>query len=349
MNKKINTKIIRSQQIKKTLEKRNEKPHQISRNAKPKVKQSFSQFKKVSSIPRPDAKYLTSLAGNIKTIILPEKGSFNAGLAKLPNSNNYVCVYRPDEYSFIGCILNEKLNVISKYKKFDIKNCADPRIIWTSDKKLLMIYSSVTDYAPIYECIRGSIIMDLNQSDDFIDHPSFRVSPESIKTRQKNWMPFIWEDRIFLIASVCPHIIYELDLSNFTCEQKYETDWVNPWMYKDFLRGNTNAVQLTDGNFLGTFHTASWHGPCCYYDNGAYLFEGKPPFKVLKCANRTYLKAEDAVQKHFRNAGRILCTFPVGMVRNDNDILISYGDNDSVVKVMKTSVDEMKNLMLDVY
>jgi predicted GH43/DUF377 family glycosyl hydrolase len=120
-------------------------------------------------------------------------------------------------------------------------------------------------------------------------------------------------------------------------------------MYKEFLRGNTNIVQLNDGNFLGTFHTAVWFNQRCFYDNGAYLFEGKPPFKVLKCANRTYLKAEDATEPHFRKGDILVCNFPVGLVKQDDKLLISYGDNDSVVKIMETTVSKMLNLMLDVY
>ena len=48
--------------------------------------------------PRPNVKYLTNLATNVTRIVMPEAGSFNPGLAKIPNSDNYVMVYRPNEY-----------------------------------------------------------------------------------------------------------------------------------------------------------------------------------------------------------------------------------------------------------
>ena len=301
-------------------------------------------------VKRPPNTFLTSLATDVTKIKLPERGSFNAGLVKFPNKNEYIMVYRPDEYRFIACVLNEDLNVISKYSSFQITNCADPRVIWTPDNKLLMVYSSV-DESISRECIRGCIIMDLNVSEEFIDNNKpFRISPPS-NERHKNWMPFVHEEKIYLIASVCPHVIYELklDLPNCVCIKVAETKWINPWMFKEFLRGNTNPVRLDDGNYLSTFHTATWHEGRCFYDNGAYIFEGKLPFRVLKCANCTYLKAEDATEPHFRKVHLIVCTFPVGMVKEDEKLLISYGDNDSCVKIMKTTVEEMKNLMLDVY
>jgi hypothetical protein len=81
------------------------------------------------------------------------------------------------------------------------------------------------------------------------------------------------------------------------------------------------------------------------YDNGAYIFEGKPPFKPLECGHRTYLRAEAAREKHFRKTGVIVCTFPIGMTTKNDKLIISYGDNDSCVKIMETTIDEMKKTM----
>lgn len=303
------------------------------------------------STPRPK-KYLTSIANKTIRINFPEEGSFNAGIVAHPTQDKYICVYRPNEHSFVGCFLDKDYKPeANSYFRFKHSNCADPRLIWTPDgKKLLMIYSSIDEVGLRYECIRGAVIMDLDKSEDFVNSDFFRVSPPDMKIRQKNWMPFLCDDKIFLIASVCPHIIYELHLGDSPYAEKVsEVEWGHPWMYSEALRGNTNAVLLEDGNYLATFHTAAWHNDCCHYDNGAYIFEGKAPFRVLKCANRSYMPAEDAVHPHFRKAGIIKCTFPVGMIREGNKIIISYGDNDSIVKILETTVEEMQSLMLDVY
>lgn len=303
---------------------------------------------------RPADKYLTSLVteDNVTKIDVPW-GSFNAGLVAFPDRDEYILVYRPDEYSFHGCILDNKFNIKQNTKfVFSISNCADPRLIWTPDKKLLMIYSSTEEVGIRNECIRGAIIMDLNKSKKFIDGLPFRVSPKDVKARQKNWMPFVHEDKIFLIASICPHIIYELTLTDkgAVCEQKYESEWSHPWFYKEFLRGNTNAIQLDNGNYLATFHTAVKLGRSMhYYDNGFYVFEGKPPFKVLKCANKTYLPAESAVSRHFRKKGLITVCFPVGMVKVKDQLLISYGDNDSEVKIITIPVKTALKTTVDIY
>jgi predicted GH43/DUF377 family glycosyl hydrolase len=307
--------------------------------------------KRTTFAKRPPNEYLTSLANKVTRMPFPEKGNFNAGLVAMPGGG-YVCVYRPHEHAFVACFLKSDLSVVpDSYFPFSITNCADPRLIWTSQKKLLMVYSSTEEVGIRNECIRGAFIMDLNESRSFIDPIPFRVSPFDLKQRQKNWMPFLYEGEVHLISSVCPHAVWhlKLDAKLPVCEKLYETKWDHPWMFDEFLRGNTNIVKLDDGNYLGTFHTASWYDRRCFYDNGAYVFEGKPPFRVLRCANRSYLKAEDAIEPHFRKHDLIVCTFPCGMVREGNKLLISYGDNDSVTKIMETTTEDMLALTLPVY
>ena len=87
---------------------------------------------------------------------------------------------------------------------------------------------------------------------------------------------------------------------------------------------------------------------CGFYDNGCYVFEGKPPFKPILCGYRTYLRAEAAREIHYRKAGSIICTFPVGMVQKNDKLIISYGDNDSIVKLLITNTEEMMKTMLKV-
>ena len=78
------------------------------------------------------------------------------------------------------------------------------------------------------------------------------------------------------------------------------------------------------------------------------LFRSKPPFKPLFAGSKTYLRAEAAKEPHFRKEELIVCVFPIGMVKKDDKILISYGDNDSCVKILETTLEEIKKTMLEV-
>lgn len=287
---------------------------------------------------------LTTVPGAITRLPLPP-GSFNAALTKLPGTDRYVCVYRPNEESFAGCLLDPQLKIIHEtHRNIVLKNCTDPRLVWIG-QKLFLTYSAMDNRV---EYIRGGVLMDLDKSQAFLNPDTVRLSPVT-NDRQKNWTPFVHNSRVYLIASVKPHIIYELAQDLKTSHQVYETPWLSPWFCPEFFRGNTNPVQLDDGNWLGTFHTVQVSGNMHYYDNGCYVFSGEPPFKVLRCSNRTYLRAEDAIEPHFRKAGHIEVCFPCGMVREGNRLLISYGDNDSAVKILGTTVDDMLATTLEVY
>lgn len=295
---------------------------------------------------RPESKFLSKLNGRFKSLLLPEEGSFNAGIARL-NEQKIVCIYRYDEYGFMACNLDNNYNIIpDSFFKLNITGCADPKLIWRNNE-LLVIYSSINgiDYEKEYMC--GCVLIDRNISNNFIHGHQFRISPEELSGRQKNWMPFEFDGKIYLIASVFPHVIYEL-VDNYNCVKSFETSWNHCWFSDKQMRGNTNAVKLNDGNYLSTFHTVISCNNKQHYDNGFYVFEGKPPFKVIKCANRTYLPAEAACQKYYRNHNHILCIFPVGMILENGKIIISYGDNDSVVKIVEFKLEDVLNTMVKV-
>ncbi len=291
---------------------------------------------------------LFTIPSKITRLNLPEPGSFNAGILDL--GEKILCVYRPNEYEFIGCFLDNNFQVINNYYyKFKMRGVTDPRLILTPDNKVLMSYSmTFENYRS--EAIAGNIIMDLNKSkNEIFEDKLIRISPKELTGRQKNWMPFVHDDKLLFISNIFPHEIYEIHPDSIIKSQKkYVTTFKNDWFIKTGLRGNTNAIKLPDGNYLTTFHSVARNKNLHYYDNGFYIFEGKPPFRVTHMSEKTYLRAEDAVEPHYRKSGLILCTFPVGMIIRENQILISYGDNDSCVKILETSLDEVMKIMVKI-
>lgn len=306
----------------------------------------------VEAANRPPSEYLTSLLDPAKVtrLSLPH-GCFNAGIAPLPTSGGYVCVYRPDERSFAACLLGDDLQIIpGSTRQLGLTNCADPRLIWWRGS-LLMVYSSHDTGSFKTECIRAAVIAESHGYFQWVQAEPFRISLPG-ESRQKNWTPFIGPgDRLYLVATVRPHLIYELCEIGRFAEPVCETEWNSPWFYgSEFLRGNTPPVDLGNGTFLGTFHTAvKLTSKLHFYDNGCYVFDGKPPFRVLRCGRRAYLPAEAAIEPHFRKAGLIKVCFPVGAVRNADRLLISYGDNDSSVKIMETTVSAMLATTIELY
>lgn len=302
-------------------------------------------FKEVKET-RPNGLFLNKIVGHTTRIDLPH-GCFNGSMLEL--KDKYLLIYRPNEYVFATCFLNKNFQVLhDTIKNLDLGgSVADPRIILTPCNKVFVTYSKFNNSCDFnFEYICGSIIMDLNISEEVKVYDNFRVSPVSLVDRQKNWMPFVHNDDLYLISDVCPHRIYKFDLKTRNCTLEYETKFNNPWFIKHQLRGNTNCVKIDENYFLGVFHTAQKLDGCSYYDNGAYLFEAKPPFKPVMFGNKTIFPAEFAQEKHFRKFGEIVCVFPMSIIVQGQDVYFSYGDNDSAIRVFKTNIPEVLSTMM---
>jgi predicted GH43/DUF377 family glycosyl hydrolase len=305
-------------------------------------------------MPRLSPSRRTTVPGHVSRLSLPH-GCFNAALEQLP-LGGYICVYRRDEYRFVVCRLDAHLDVVpDSHTLLDLGPApvADPRLIWLPDGRLFMVYSSLdTSDGVTVECMRGAVLIE---NEKLISKPEpHLLSPKNSRARQKNWMPFtIGEaNTVYLIASVCPHVVFSMDCQTFKTEQVSVWQWTHCWEPRgEFLRGNTQAVQIAENLMLGTFHTGVREQPrgCVFYDNGCFLFESRPPFKVLKCSDRSYIPAEMATEKHFRKVDQILCVFPCGMVREGERLLISFGNNDSCVNMLDTTVKAMLETMVDTY
>lgn len=311
-------------------------------------------YKKINSNKtppkRPDKPYLHSIKGRKTKLELPEKGSYNGSILDI--EDKLLCVYRETPKKFTACFLNKDYKAIhdSFYKlNLNLEYVCDPRLITTPDNKVLLSYSKgFSKITKEREFIAANIIMDLNASkDNFFINKEITISPPNLSDRQKNWVPFVYGEKTFFIANICPHEVYEIDVTGEKeSVLKYRTKWKHTWFNNEPLRGSTNPVLLKDGNYLSTFHTAVYVSGIRYYDNGFYVFEGRPPFKPIFCATKTYLRAEDAIEPYFRWHNKVLCTFPVGMTINKEKICISYGENESCVKILETNLKNAYETMV---
>lgn len=337
---------VKQDKIKKNISHRNQTKSKIIKqeNSRPNYKQAIQLSTRIKK------DYLSSIIGQKTRLNLREKGSFNGSILPI-TKEKFLCVYRNTEENFTSCFINRNFIVDPiSYNKMNFNNVGvtDPRLIKTSDNKVLMSYSRHFENGQ--EAIAANIIMDLNESTSKIKiNQTLRISPAKLTDRQKNWIPFVYENDVYFIATICPHQIYKIDLTGSKeAELVYHETWKHTWFNTNSLRGSTNPVLLKDGNYLSTFHTTTQIKHTSFYDNGFYIFEGKPPFKPLYCGFRTFLRAEDAIEPWYRKHNQILCPFPVAMVIEDKNVIISYGDNDSCVKILETNLDNIYKTMVKI-
>jgi len=121
------------------------------------------------------------------------------------------------------------------------------------------------------EEIHCPIIFSLDNRDDII----FLTKDNMTKT-EKNWMPFEYENELYLEYKTNPHEILKCDVETGKCVEVYSTE--TNAMTKDVGGGAPAQLVQWDGKtyFLGVSHTRN------PYRNFFYIFNSSPPFNIIK-------------------------------------------------------------------
>ena len=143
-------------------------------------------------------------------------------------------------------------NIIAHGDKL-LKGPEDPRLFYLNND----IYILINDLTP--EDKRHMFVAKVNL--DTLNYGKTTELCESLSTKfEKNWGPFIYEDKLHFIYDINPLKIFELE-DNFDCELKFNMD--NSLLKKvtdsfpdlDFhLRNSTNLISLNQEEYLGLGH-----------------------------------------------------------------------------------------------
>ncbi|CAL8461687.1 g1218 [Coccomyxa elongata] len=156
-------------------------------------------------------------------------------------------------------------------------------------------------------------------------HPSL-AGPER---RQKNWAPFLHDDRLMFVYSVQPHIVLNCDEQSGLCEIAHSVHTDLP--IQD-LRGGTN-LQLVNGAYVGFLHTTK----PLQYDTYLYAFSASPPFQPVSFLDQQIFWARDwPIELPYVefSTGFAILDRPEGEFW-----IISFGQNDSrpLIAIMSAS------------
>jgi predicted GH43/DUF377 family glycosyl hydrolase len=158
---------------------------------------------------------------------------------------------------------------------------------------------------------------------------------ESRDIREKNWVPFIYQDQLLLAYSLEPHKIFSprLDGSG-VCDTIALTKNPTPWDL-GILRGSTPAF-LENDQYLAFFHSStkmasvqSQGKEILHYFIGAYTFSKEFPFEI------TSMSPEPIIGNHFYTGIEyqhywkpLRCVFPCGYISDSDFIWLAYGRDD---------------------
>lgn len=253
--------------------------------------------------------------------------------------------------SEIGVVeLDKEFNLISTPQLLDTRGAnfypsraEDARLISVNDT-LYLVYSNNIDEVISKGGFRVFIgtIKEQNGNYSLVNMQGlFDYPGASSNIREKNWSPFAYQNELYLVYSISPHIIFKPVIETSTCLQVAETDDEVSWDW-GILRGGTPALEIEEG-YLSIFHSVqkmktvqSEGKDILHYFMGAYIFDKSPPFHV-KAISTTPLFCEGMFEgeTYQRYWGSVCCVFPCGLIVDDKYLWISYGRQDHEIWILK--------------
>ena len=188
------------------------------------------------------------------------------------------------------------------------------------------------------------------------DVPSALVLPADINIRkpfrEKNWVPFIYEDSIHFIYSMNPPVVLRVvaDRPDADLSKGIRTDIVSAanktvrWRH-GVMRGGTAAIyDAAIGGYVAFFHSHDTHrvntskgdeADVLFYFMGFCVFSASPPFSIQAISKAPLMGPgfynESAPDAHF-----LRVVWPAGLiVQPSGDFVVSYGRDDSAMRAVR--------------
>lgn len=190
---------------------------------------------------------------------------------------------------------------------FRRKGCEDPRSFsWNNNRFLLL---SVVGINP-YPCNNKQYLYN-------VDTKEYNkiVSPFENNTIEKNWLPFIYDRHLYIEYLINPRKIFKYNDSCIIEESFCKS-------MSSFLHGSVSSVLYNNNYYIGMGHTHP------NYEHIFYIYENKPPFKIIRFSDE--IKLHNNYSKQYE--------FITGMSILDDNIYISYSVNDCINYITKIPI-----------
>jgi predicted GH43/DUF377 family glycosyl hydrolase len=109
-----------------------------------------------------------------------------------------------------------------------------------------------------------------------------------IKEVEKNWVFFEKRDKLYLIYSPNPMIVYEINIEDLSSQniknEKFEIDW----KIEGYLSSSTNPIKISDDRYIMGIHTRDENS---VYHQGFLIFDNN--FNIIKTSDKPYISGGD--------------------------------------------------------
>jgi len=267
--------------------------------------------------------------------------------------------------SNLGLIwLNENFSPVSEPQILDLREeipyipcrAEDGRLVIFQDR-LFLVYSDNREEAISKGGFRLYIAeLEFNGSTFSATHIEClsQYEGESRNIREKNWVPFVYENSLLLAYSLNPHKIFYPILGTGACETVACTNQSLDWNWGE-LRGGTPGL-LENGEYLALFHSSipmlSAHSngrEILHYFMGAYTFSATPPFHLTKISPHPIVGKNFYRGPTYRPYWKsVRVVFPGSYIIDGPHLWVAYGRQDHEVWVAKFDKQKLLDSLVSI-
>lgn len=170
--------------------------------------------------------------------------------------------------------------------------------------------------------------------------PSLLAYSGSDRRIEKNWTPFIYQDKLHLVYTIQPHTILEVNPVNGVCHEVAKQAHPLSWQFGE-LRGGTPAVLIGE-EFVSIFHSSKKGIPSTWSKKnghvfyiGAYTFKNDSSFKV------TGITSLPIASKDYYENNPKKVVYPGGLLVEGDQIRCVWGKDDEQLFVTTLDKSEL--------
>ncbi|WIA21773.1 hypothetical protein OEZ85_000932 [Tetradesmus obliquus] len=182
--------------------------------------------------------------------------------------------------------------------------------------------------------------------------------------KEKNWMPFVWQEQLMMVHSVFPHRVFRVNSSGIAVQQFVTSspDLFAPYKDEDIHGGPplvfvpAAASNTGQAYYLGVFHFFQTFGEGInkvkVYHHYAYRVEAAPPFRVCGVSSEIQLvtrkRSADKQasgwthQRIWKDTSQT--AYISGLFLDGATLHMSYGSSDIDARLLSMSVADMEAL-----
>lgn len=266
---------------------------------------------------------------------------FPSYIAITTENNNVINVKIP----FVMNI--SKFNKYTRNKKYKIVGYEDARPLIIKDNLYLLVNTFVNSTKYCQHCLIKIDSKKLDNNPSEITYDDLILINPSLNQRynQKNWMPLIKDDKLYLFYGLNPLEIYECNIDNGAVKL------IHKELYKSVpknLRGGSHVLEYYSKMFSKNVYVCIVHTKRKNYYTHSFVIIDYP-FKILALSGDFIIK-DDFIRfiEYSKLIHIVNIQFVSGLLIDKDKMIVYYGENDCISNKFEIDIDIMEKSLVKI-